>query len=204
MKVSIIGQSFQVNQCICKKEQGMLGSPCGKPGEVCMYIAPLPGYFEQFPGARTVTREEAYALLRQTEEAGLVHLTSNYQSGHMFLCNCCGCCCGVLRAIREGGMPAPRVINSHYYALTDPEKCDGCGTCADERCQVGAIIQDDGKYVAMKERCIGCGLCVSTCEAEAIRLVRKDGDELTLPPLTPDDWLDERGRSRAVDFAAYR
>ncbi len=198
------GQSFCVNQCICKKEQGMLGSPCEKPGEVCLNIAPLPGYFEQFPESRTITRDEAYALLEQTEEAGLVHLTSNIQSGHIFICNCCSCCCGVLRAISEGGIPASLVINSHYYAVTDTERCEGCGTCADERCQVNAIVEDGEEYRVIQDRCIGCGLCVSTCKAKAIQLVRKDEVDLMTPPISEDDWNDARGRARGVDFAAYR
>jgi electron transport complex protein RnfB len=198
------GQSFRINQCICKKEQGMLGNPCEKPGQVCLLIAPLPGYFEQFPEAKTITRDEAYALLEQTEEAGLVHLASNIQSGQLFICNCCSCCCGVLRSISEGGIPASLVINSNYYALTDPEKCEGCGTCADERCQVNAIVEDGEVYRVLQDRCIGCGLCVSTCKAEAIQLVRKNEVELSTPPPTEDDWFDARGQARGVDFAAYK
>ena len=34
------------------------------------------------------------------------------------------------------------------------------------------------------ERCIGCGLCVTTCESEALSLMRKSEDELYLPPRT--------------------
>ena len=64
-------------------------------------------------------------------------------------------------------MPSSLVVNSRYYALTDSEKCEGCGTCADERCQVGAIIEDGEKYRILRDRCIGCGLCVSTCKTQA-------------------------------------
>jgi Na+-translocating ferredoxin:NAD+ oxidoreductase RNF subunit RnfB len=122
----------------------------------------------------------------------------------MFICNCCSCCCGVLRGISESGIPASLVINSHYYALTDTDICDGCGTCADERCQVNAIVEDGDKYRVLKERCIGCGLCVSTCKAQAIQLVRKDEGDLSVPPPTEEDWNVARGGARGVDFAAYR
>ncbi|WP_300456230.1 hypothetical protein [Desulfobacula sp.] len=40
------GQSFAVNECICKKEKGFAGEPCAKPVEVCLAIAPVQGVFE--------------------------------------------------------------------------------------------------------------------------------------------------------------
>lgn len=198
------GQSFLVNDCICKKEQGLLGKPCDRPLQVCLAIAPIPGVFDNVPHGKVLSRDEAYALLKQTEEEGLVHLTGNVQNGHLYICNCCGCCCGVLRAIHDLGMPAAKVINSHYYAEIDPDECVSCGICADERCQVGAIEEGEEAYRIIQERCIGCGLCKSTCTGEAIRLVHKDQDEIVPPPVTEDAWFEERGRKRGVDFSAYK
>ena len=198
------GQSFLVNDCICKKEQGLLGKPCERPMQVCLAIAPIPGIFDNAPQGRVLSRDEAYALLKQTEEEGLVHLTGNTQSGNLYICNCCGCCCGILKAINDLGIPAAKVINSHYYAEIDPDKCVSCGTCADERCQVGAIEEGEEAYRIIHERCIGCGLCISTCTGEAISLVHKDQDKLVPPPVNDDAWFEERGRKRGVDFAAYK
>lgn len=206
-KVSAIiekGCSFMVNECICKKEKGLLGAPCDRPLHVCMGIALVPGAFDKTPSSRTLTKEEAYALLKMTEDAGLVHLISNVQHGHYFICNCCKCCCGVLRAINQFGVPASQVVNSHYYAEIDGDLCTGCGICADSRCQVGAIVEDGDIYRVLREGCIGCGLCVTACPAEAVRLVRKDPDEIEAPPLIEEAWFDERGRRRGVDFSAYR
>ncbi|MBN2284785.1 MAG: 4Fe-4S binding protein [Deltaproteobacteria bacterium] len=198
------GQSFLVNECICKKEQGLLGNPCSRPLEVCLAIAPVPGIFDDSPLGRVITRDEAYELLRQCEEAGLVHLTGNIQNGQIFICNCCGCCCGVLRSIMELGIPASSVVNSHYCAQIDADRCSGCGICADERCQVKAIEEVNGEYRVIPERCIGCGLCISTCPTEAIRFVRKEPDKLTPPPVTEEEWFEERGRRRGVDFTGYK
>jgi Na+-translocating ferredoxin:NAD+ oxidoreductase subunit B len=36
-------QSFLVSDCICKKEQGLLGHFCDRPVEVCLALAPIPG-----------------------------------------------------------------------------------------------------------------------------------------------------------------
>ena len=206
-KVSTIietGQSFLANECVCKKERQLLGHPCDRSTQVCLGIAPVPGVFDKSPIGRVITKDEAYQLLKKSEEEGLVHLTGNVQYGQFYICNCCKCCCGVLRAINELNIPASLVINSHYYAEIDPETCIACGLCSDERCQVKAIEKDEDAYRIVPERCIGCGLCIDTCPTESIRLVHKDKENLSAPPITEMDWFEERGRLRGVDFTAYK
>jgi len=198
------GQSFLVNECICKKEQGLLDNPCDRPLEVCLAIAPVPGVFDDAPHGRVITRDEAYKLLDECEENALVHLTGNVQEGRFFICNCCGCCCGVLQGINKLGIPASMVINSHYYAEIDQDLCSDCGICAEERCQVNAISEgEDVAYEVVREKCIGCGLCITTCPTEAIKLFRKPEDQVVAPPLDEVQWFKERGRRRGVDFSPY-
>ena len=196
------GKSFMVNECICKKEQGIMDNPCEKPLEICLAIGAEEGAFENYPGGgRVLTKEGAFEVLKKAEEAGLVHLSSNVQSGHWYICNCCGCCCGLLRAINMG---IPNVVNSHYFAQIDPDLCTACGTCLEERCQVAAIVEGDEAYSVNQDRCIGCGLCVSPCPTEAIQLVRKPEDKIVIPPVDETAWLDERARQRGVDYSAYK
>jgi electron transport complex protein RnfB len=198
------GQSFMVNECICKKEQGLMDNPCEKPLEVCMAIAPVPGVFDNSPRGRVITREEAYKLLDECEENALVHLTSNFQNGRFFICNCCGCCCGVLRGINDLGIPATTVINSQFYAEIDAEECTECGLCAEERCQVNAIAEgEDGSYTIAPEKCIGCALCITDCPTEAITLVRRPEGQLDIPPVDEAGWFKERGKLRGVDFSQF-
>jgi electron transport complex protein RnfB len=198
------GQSFLVNECVCKKEQALLDNPCDRPLEVCLAIAPIPGVFEDSPSGRTITRDEAYKLLDECESNGLVHLTSNFQQGRFFICNCCGCCCGVLGGINKLGIPATTVINSKFRAEIDRDECTDCGLCADERCQVNAISDaDDGSYEVTPEKCIGCGLCISCCPTEAIQLVRRPEHDVDVPPLDEAAWFQERGRRRGVDFGQF-
>jgi electron transport complex protein RnfB len=205
-KVSTIienGQAFLVNECICKKERGLLDNPCNRPVGVCLAVAPIPGVFDKSPFGTIISKDEAYALLRKAEEECLVHLTGNVQVGQIYICNCCKCCCGVLRAINEFGIPASMVINSHYYAEIDSEVCIGCGVCANERCQVGAIEEEESCKI-IQDRCIGCGLCITTCPVGAIQLVHKNPEQSVSPPFNDDVWLEERGRLRGVDFTAYK
>ena len=177
---------------------------CEKPLEVCMHIAPVEGVFDNPRVGRKISKEEAYNLLRKSEEEGLVHLTWNVQSGHFFICNCCGCCCEVLRPINERGIPASTVVYSGHYADIDSDACVACGTCADERCQVNAIEEGEEAYRVIGEKCIGCGLCLTTCPSEALQLVRKEQEKLVAPPLDERAWYEERGRQRGVDFSNYK
>jgi len=196
-------QSFAVFDCICKKEKHLLGKGCDKPLEICTAYAPIPGVFDAVPHYRSMTKDEAYALLNKAEEAALVHLTWNAESGHYFICNCCGCCCHVLGGINKLGMKASDVVNSYYYAEINPDECTVCNTCIDERCQVRAIEEGDNANRIIREKCIGCGLCVTTCPSEAIALIRKGASEIMLPPKDEMEWYDKRANEMGLDISKY-
>jgi Na+-translocating ferredoxin:NAD+ oxidoreductase subunit B len=196
-------QSFKVMDCVCKKKMSLTGHACDRPMQVCMAMAPIPDAFDDYDSGRIITRKRAYDLLKETEDLALVHLTYNMQHGRIFICNCCSCCCGVLLSINKYNVPAAQVVNSMYFAEIDADVCSGCGICALERCQVKAVIPGE-TYRVIKERCIGCGLCISTCPASAVKLVRKLESEIVVPPLTENEWFEERGKNRGVDFSEYK
>ena len=186
------GQSFAVADCICKKEKKMHGEGCDNPMEVCLGIAPLPDFFDNFFWGRTITKDEAFRILRVAEDAGLVHMTSNVREGHIYICNCCGCCCGMLRGLNEMGYH-DAVARSNYRAAVDEEACTACGACVD-RCQVKSIDLSDAASV--NDRCIGCGLCVSACPVGAIAMVRRGEGEIPDVPRDDKEWARLRGESR--------
>lgn len=197
------GRSFMVQDCICRKEKHLLEKGCDKPVEVCLSIGTEPDQFVDHPlGGRNISKDEANEVLHLAEEAGLVHNTYNVQSGQWFICNCCGCCCGSVRALRDFGIKSG--INAHFFAEIDSDLCTACGTCADERCQVAAIDFEGDVYKVNRDKCIGCGLCISTCPAEAIQLHRKPPEERVAPPKDEQAWNDERAESRGVDYGLYR
>ena len=175
------------------------GEPCPHLLEVCLTISKEPNAFDEYPMGRKIDKSEAYDILKKCEEDALVHMVDNIESDHTYICNCCGCCCGVLQNINFHGLTD--TVNSHYFARIDSAACERCGTCADERCQVGAVVEGEDSYRVLVEKCIGCGLCVQTCPNNAIRLIRKPDQNQVLPPKDLTEWFEERGKNRGVDFS---
>ncbi len=192
-------KAWAVGDCICKKEKAMKGHRCDRPMEVCMGFAPIENYFDDYFWGRPITREEAFSVLDKAEEAGLVHMVNNIREGQFFVCNCCECCCGMLRGINEFGFN-DAVARSRFIAVIDENLCTACGACLD-RCQVRAIDLNDTATV--NHRCIGCGLCVSVCPSGAIAMEARNEDAVEYVPKNEKEWFDLREKSRGGDFA-YR
>jgi len=192
-------KSFQLNECICRKERALQGEPCEHTLEVCLTFSTDEGAFDKYPTGKMISKEEALKVMADAEEEGLVHCTYNVEEGHVFFCNCCPCCCGILRGVNE--YKAPYLLaKSHYLASIDQEECSACGVCADERCPVGAIVEEDGAYRVLVERCIGCGVCTPTCPTEAIKLVRKPESEQIKPPNNLIELDIRRAASRGIEI----
>lgn len=185
-----------VTDCICRKTADLIDQSCGKPLEVCFMFGSMGQYYLDRKMGREVSLEEAIDILTSCREAGLVTqpATSQNPAG---MCNCCGDCCGVLRALNNHPKPAEMVF-SNYYAVVEIDDCTGCETCID-RCQMDALsINDDGVAVVDRDRCIGCGLCVITCPTEALTLVSKSESELRTPPATMAEQMMLMARKRGV------
>ena len=193
-KIIFEAKHFRVRGCICRVQQDLLGTrKCDFPIENCLMLS----HIERPPQPDDIRREQALELLDETEEAGLVHTASNTIHGLSYVCNCCGCCCGILRGINDWGVESS-IARANYLARIDDSKCTGCGVCV-ERCQVGAILEADGRYTVNGERCIGCGLCVSTCPGEAIELERKRDEDIQHPPRDYSAWEEMRRHSRGLE-----
>lgn len=184
-------KSFMVNECICKTERALMGHPCSKPTEVCLGFAPIENYFDDGTHGRPISKEEALDILKKSEEAGLVHMTSNTKKGHFYICNCCSCCCGPL--IATNLISTKATAKSNYLAAVDAESCTACGLCID-RCQVNAITVDD--VAVINDRCIGCGLCATTCPAASITMKRRDESDIPPVPRNELDWMAQRAAAR--------
>ena len=191
--IMLAANSFHVQDCICRKEQDIAGHrSCSFPLHNCIGFSPM----ARTPVPGDVTREEALALLDESERLGLVHTVANVKGTVSYVCNCCGCCCAILRGITEYGI-AQSVAAASYRAVVDADACTACGVCA-ERCQVKAIAVVDGVAAVDAVRCIGCGLCVTGCAPEAVRLQRLPDAEAVEPPEDFTSWETARLANRGM------
>lgn len=191
-------KSWGVRDCICRVQKAMIGQPCDHPIENCIIFAPVENAFEQSEDIRSLTKEEAFAVLREAEEAGLVHSSGNYRTGNMYICNCCTCSCGIMRGIAEFGIRTA-MAHSAFHAVVDAEECVGCGKCL-ARCQFGALSLVDGTAHVDPDRCAGCGLCVTTCAVQALRLERTPDDATERPPGTILRWMKNKADARGISM----
>ena len=184
---------FEMNDCICRKQQELLDRrKCDFPLDMCMTILPV----KRPPGPKSITKDQALDALQRAEEAGLVHTVSNVAEGVYYVCNCCGCCCGILRGITEFGIENS-VAKANYLAVVDTELCTGCGICIG-RCQINAITLVGDIAEVDESSCIGCGLCVTTCESDAMHLERKQDASIVSPPVDMREWGEQRLRNRKL------
>ncbi|HVP27295.1 MAG TPA: 4Fe-4S binding protein, partial [Candidatus Bathyarchaeia archaeon] len=180
-------KTFHLRDCICRVQQDKIGKRrCTFPLRTCLSFSKT----ERPPHPLDITKEEALALLDKTEKIGLVHTVSNIMKDLGYICNCCGCCCGILRGITDFGIENS-VAQANYYAAIDPEKCQNCGTCT-KRCQVHAITQKNGKPTINLKKCIGCGLCATGCPNKAATLKRKPKNQIIPPPTDFETWEHQR------------
>ncbi|MCU0845075.1 MAG: 4Fe-4S binding protein [Spirochaetes bacterium] len=156
-------RSIAVVPCVCRKSQKL----CDRPLEVCIQLNRGAEYTLKRGTGREIGKEEALELLKKAEEAGLVHMVENRAGMGNAICNCCSCCCEMLRYAsnaKTAGVLAP----SRFIARVDAAVCTWCGACIGV-CPVRAIDMTDGP-AHVKEGCIGCGLCAASCPLEAITL----------------------------------
>ena len=186
-------KSFVIGDCVCRVQQDLLDSRrCDFPVRACLWFS----VSEDAGREGASTQAQALEFLDQVERIGLVHTVSNVMEGVGYVCNCCGCCCGLLRGINEWGVDHS-VAQANYVAQIDPESCTSCAVCM-ERCQVDAISESDGVYLVDRRRCIGCGLCVTGCASAAAELQPRPPDQVVPPPPNFAAWEQQRLGDRGL------
>jgi ferredoxin len=199
-------RSFRLMPCICRTERAAIGKPCAHPLETCLAFSAKEGAHEgTLPDGfgRPITDEEAHAVLNQAEQAGLVHCTYNVRRESMFICNCCTCCCGFLRGVKEFGAPH-LLVRSNWVSVIDAERCTGCGLCAAGRCPMDAVRQQGDRVCISAARCIGCGVCAAACPTGALRLQSRPRAERATPPRNIVTWAVSRSVQRHGLLGAAR
>jgi ferredoxin len=190
--------SWGIRECICKKQQNLLGNPCKHGVSKCIQLHPRKeNVFDETDLTNSISKEEALSILRDAEEAGLVHCSMNTQSDHLYICNCCSCCCIPLRGLSKWEQPYA-YVRSNYQTAVDVDLCTGCESCLD-RCHFDALSISGEVCVVNTERCIGCGVCSTSCPEQALQLVSRNPSDKETPPASLMEWGMLKAASRGVD-----
>ena len=182
-------QRFSLTNCYCRHKAQHLGTACDVPLETCISFDGSADFLLRHDFAWEIERAEVLEVFQMCREQGLVQIADNVQQRPGYVCNCCGCCCAQLQAVRRYDIPA--VIPSGFFAGSELSECTGCSRCA-RSCPVGAIsmVPDPGASAGEGEaparrrrtslvpqvdssRCLGCAVCVGSCRQGAMNMHRR-------------------------------
>jgi len=175
-----------VGYCFCRQRRSLLGDNCSKeaPTLNCFTFGKSARHTAAQGFAKKVSKEEALKIMKEAQQAGLIHKAfhpgSRETSPETSICNCCKDCCDTLNLWRNGTLP---LINSTYHlSVIDTQSCTGCGTCV-EWCPTDAIVlNEEGLAQRDENACFGCGVCSRFCPEEAISLKEGLRRVFIMPP----------------------
>ena len=176
---------ISVSNCYCRHHKDLLDQHCkiDAPKLTCMHLGKFAVFTADHGFAKSITKEEAMKILREAEDAGLVHKAIHVgidpEKQEVAICNCCKCCCDTLQMYYRGTIPLKSLTS--YIAKVDGELCTGCGTCV-EKCPTESPEIIDNISVVDENSCFGCGVCAHHCPEEAIKLERTGPRVVFVPP----------------------
>ncbi|MBN2160933.1 MAG: 4Fe-4S binding protein [Spirochaetes bacterium] len=178
--------TIAVTTCYCRHEKELLGDPCKVTNEKnnCLMFGKIAEFAMEHRFARPISKEDARRVLRESEEAGLVHkafhVNLDPDREEEAICNCCKCCCGTFQMYYKGAAPLHNLAT--FMASVDKEACTGCALC-EEKCPMEAIVITDGIASVIEDKCIGCGVCASQCGQDAIHIRKTELRHVFVPPV---------------------
>ena len=192
-----------VGTCFCRHKNYHLGIPCklGAPMETCLTFGSVARSLAEHGGyTRPIDKSEAKDILAMSYDYNLVQMGENVRENPAFMCNCCGCCCEALEAVRRFS-PMQPIATTNYLPHISRDDCVSCGKC-EKVCPILAISMDENgqavsegmtgtadmtgtagirkKHPVIDENiCLGCGVCARNCPRKAITLQRRPIEVIT-------------------------
>ncbi len=183
--------SVAVSLCPCRIDAGLRGEGCEAPVRTCLTFGSAGDNLVRSGLAESISNEEALVILNEAKAAGLAQTGDNVKEQISYLCNCCGCCCGMMRSIKKYEI-YDGISPSNFLATIDESECRGCTKCA-TACPVDAItiVPTEGKGLRKNwalvdaDRCLGCGVCDDVCRWDAHSMEPRDE-----PTFVPQDTME--------------
>ncbi len=163
-----------LSMCACRHKASHLGKVCEMPVEdICTSLGRPSEWLVRRGFARYASVDDLLRNLERSERLGLVLLVDNVLNEPAYICHCCGCCCGVLRSIREKKVMS--VHPSNFIPAVDSALCINCAAC-EESCHIEAITLEgpDELPAVNVETCIGCGVCANYCPSGAMAMAQRN------------------------------
>lgn len=184
--VSIVeaADRIAVAHCPCRMSARLLGKTnCPHRLEVCIKYDEMADFVVDRNLARSISKDEALAILSRCEKEGLVHMVDNTQGQVKHTCNCCGHYCWNVGIIRRRKVARDTLMAVYFIRHTDSDGCIGCGACV-EVCPVAAVVLTGEKAIVDEDWCIGCGVCAVPCPTGAVAVKRRTAG------LSPESFTD--------------
>ena len=176
-----------VGTCFCRHKNFHLGIPCklNAPMETCLTFGNVARSLAEHGGyTRPIDKSEALEILEMSYGYNLVQMGENVRERPSFMCNCCGCCCEALNAVRRFA-PMQPIATTNYLPKINPDECVSCGKC-EKVCPILAISMQEREASVDKKKpvidetiCLGCGVCARNCPKKAITLQRRPVEDIT-------------------------
>lgn len=149
-----------VGTCFCRHKNFHLGIPCklNAPMETCLSFGNVARSLAEHGGyTRPIDKAEAKEILEMSYSYNLVQMGENVREHPAFMCNCCGCCCEALEAVRRFS-PMQPIATTNYIPKINYDDCVSCGKC-EKVCPILAIsmqeevVKGDGSFDTLHDSC---------------------------------------------------
>ena len=166
--------AISLSLCSCRHKASHLGKACERPQETCLTLNYGAEAIIRMGVGRQIDAGQALVILAEAKAAGLAQVVDNVQRTPTYICNCCGCCCGMIQAMKTFDL-RNAIVTSNWIMAVDQASCTGCGKCV-RACPVDAIElviekvdgKRRGRAVRDESLCLGCGVCAAACKTGSI------------------------------------